>query len=523
MGGRGEILLASRAAKATRRWRSLGSIAHSNIPLSGYGFDRTWDYLVTMTPQCIVIRNVLLFEHHMYDCSDYCWRGGHVKWYDKNMGGILCLVQMGIKETKQLQMEGETSDAGAFGLEALGAEFSAVDRQTTLDDMASQNWHHYDLPLQAASVKCKACAEDSRTVLLFTIRELSRHIAWKRSDARVVWNCAQCRNGYLKLHATECHIPKFKVVFEMPQASAWEQCPKCLASQYAAPSTKGTHTRNLGNKQVEKQPKRGPGRTPTVWTTEELALLIESNDRFQGNRIINMKILEFLLGKTRRKISDKRAHMELARTGARRVALETDTSSQVAPVSDVIVSEDTYTLVQHPDDVSASQENALLDELSEDLQRGFTVRCNCHNISSFAGLEHMLAQLTNSVRVENINTVICEFVSMLKGDEDTRSPRTANRHAKRRNHNALRRFRYAKCQEAYHKCPCKLVDMTIVGSNVFLPRIEPPESGQIQELYEQVWGTTGPECVLPRKGNASNEIGVMEMLAPIREEEVILK
>jgi len=65
--------------------------------------------------------------------------------------------------------------------------------------------------------------------------------------------------------------------------------------------------------------------------------------------------------------------------------------------------------------------------------------------------------------------------------------------------------------------------MTIVGSNVFLPRIEPPESGQIQELYEQVWGTTGPECVLPRKGNASNEIGVMEMLAPIREEEVILK
>jgi len=46
---------------------------------------------------------------------------------------------MGIKETKQLQMEGETSDAGAFGLEALGAEFSAVDRQTTLDDMASQN------------------------------------------------------------------------------------------------------------------------------------------------------------------------------------------------------------------------------------------------------------------------------------------------------------------------------------------------------------------------------------------------
>jgi hypothetical protein len=114
-------------------------------------------------------------------------------------------------------MEGEASDDGAFDLEAPTAEFFAVYRQTTVDDMASHNGHAYDLSLEAASVKCKACAEDSRTVLLFTIRTLSRHIAWKRCDARVVW---KCRNGYLKLHATECHIPKCKVVFEMPQAFA---------------------------------------------------------------------------------------------------------------------------------------------------------------------------------------------------------------------------------------------------------------------------------------------------------------
>jgi len=131
----------------------------------------------------------------------------------------------------------------------------------------------------------------------------------------------------------------------------------------------------------------------------------------------------------------------------------------------------------------ASKENALLDELSEDLRR--PLAANCHITGSFAGLEHKLADLTNSVRVENIDTVLCEFVSMLKGDEDTRPPRPANRHAKRRNHNALRRFRYAKCQEAYHKCPRKLVDMAIVEGNVFLPKVEPPEAGQIRELYEQ--------------------------------------
>jgi len=61
-------------------------------------------------------------------------------------------------------------------------------------------------------------APKSRTVLFFAIRALSRHIAEQRSDARVVWKCAQCRKGYLKMHATEGHIPKCKGVVEMPQA-----------------------------------------------------------------------------------------------------------------------------------------------------------------------------------------------------------------------------------------------------------------------------------------------------------------
>jgi len=49
-------------------------------------------------------------------------------------------------------MESEASD-GAFDLEAPTAEFFAVDRQTTVDDMVSHNGHAYDLSLQAATVK----------------------------------------------------------------------------------------------------------------------------------------------------------------------------------------------------------------------------------------------------------------------------------------------------------------------------------------------------------------------------------
>jgi kynureninase len=79
-------------------------------------------------------------------------------------------------------------------------------------------------------------------------------------------------------------------------------------------------------------------------------------------------------------------------------------------MSDVVVYEDTYTLVQQPDDASASQENALLDEWSEELQRALAA--NYYNRDSVAGLEHKLAELTISVRVETIVTVLCELVSM---------------------------------------------------------------------------------------------------------------
>jgi len=111
-----------------------------------------------------------------------------------------------------MQMEDEDSDAGDFGLEASTAEFSAVDRQTPVY-------------LYRPKVSNVTLAPKSRNVLFFAIRALSRHIAEQRSDARVVWKCAQCRKGYaqcrkgyLKMHATEGHIPKYKGVVEMPQA-----------------------------------------------------------------------------------------------------------------------------------------------------------------------------------------------------------------------------------------------------------------------------------------------------------------
>jgi len=96
------------------------------------------------------------------------------------------------------------------------------------------------------------------------------------------------------------------------------QCEPCLDSFGIAidryEHERQAHTRNSGTgaAKAKKWPRPGgPGRTPTVWTQEETDLLLILDRPFQGDRRINMKILEFLPGKTRKQISDKHVHLGL--------------------------------------------------------------------------------------------------------------------------------------------------------------------------------------------------------------------
>lgn len=54
------------------------------------------------------------------------------------------------------------------------------------------------------------------------------------------------------------------------------------------------------------QNKGKPGRQVTIWTYEEVALLIDLNERFKNLSHLNVKIREFLPRKILKQISDKR-------------------------------------------------------------------------------------------------------------------------------------------------------------------------------------------------------------------------
>jgi hypothetical protein len=122
----------------------------------------------------------------------------------------------------------------------------------------------------------------------------------------------------------------------MSQAYPCEWCPKSYGTaidRSQRPHERHAHPkrRNQKRREAAEVPAAGPGRTSIIWTPEETVLLIELNERFKGNRHINMNILEFLPRKTRKQISDKRVYLELV--GPWQLEHDVDIELQPASVS----------------------------------------------------------------------------------------------------------------------------------------------------------------------------------------------
>jgi hypothetical protein len=113
--------------------------------------------------------------------------------------------------------------------------------------------------------------------------------------------------------------------------------------------------RNQKRREAAEAPAAGPERTSIIWTPEETALLIELNERFKGNRHININNLEFLPGKTRKQISDKRIHLGLV--GTWQLKHDVDIELQPASVSRNVDTMDSKNRLHDTDDDSAPQES----------------------------------------------------------------------------------------------------------------------------------------------------------------------
>jgi hypothetical protein len=166
------------------------------------------------------------------------------------------------------------------------------------------------LPLQAVSVarpvptKTRVCCSSPLEHSTDTLENITVIRASPENVSTVVKSC----KNYISRNVTSPSIGERSECLKHSHANGTRIA---MAPQQAAPSTRDTFTRNLVTKNVGRQPKRLRVGTPTVCTPENMAFLVELNERFKDNRHINIKILEFL---PRKQISDKCVHLGSVKT-----------------------------------------------------------------------------------------------------------------------------------------------------------------------------------------------------------------
>ncbi|CAL1672522.1 unnamed protein product [Lasius platythorax] len=141
-------------------------------------------------------------------------------------------------------------------------------------------------------------------------RQLNVHMEKEHLMVHIIWSCAKCSKRFPKVHAWRCHYAVCKG--EVGSPAGLHQCegyPRSFNSRTALSQHERNEHSNIRNQErtdKAERPAGVSGRKLTVWTEEELRKLKELSDRFQGERNINVKLMEYFPDKTNKQISDAR-------------------------------------------------------------------------------------------------------------------------------------------------------------------------------------------------------------------------
>lgn len=425
----------------------------------------------------------------------------------------------------------KASDAGASGLEAPVADLSARNEEASADGPAfiKDKILMINVPMTAPTIGCILCEKQNKRFEFLTLRMFSNHLS-EQHKIVVRWICIKCGKAFDKLHATLCHIPKCKTI---NKGGKKYKCGACQES-FDTETGRSQHerhrhpdVRNRKRKEDAEKHTGRPGRTPSVWTEEEVAQLKVLNERFKNERHINVRIQEFLPNKTNKQISDKRILLNKERNastiggeGTPGPQLETRTGGTPARTSQeipelILSSDDEVEIDERPKN---GWKTALINFIEKD----------SGDLGAFRDVEQKLKLLVRcEMPGQEIDEAVETFVAMLVDEKGQpgghKRANNSNRGSsnKKANHNRLSKFQYARCQELYKKCPRKLVDMALDETCSFAQQTELPSANAIRDLYTRLWGTSGPECKLPKGDN--NEIVMEEIMGPVTEMEIILK
>lgn len=161
-----------------------------------------------------------------------------------------------------------------------------------------------------AAVGCPRCLERGLDINCIGSKQLNKHIFKEHPEMQVNWLCDQCGKSFPKIHAWRCHHIRCKGKSDNHQAMhKCESCPMKFDSKIGlSQHERHVHPdlRNIKRTAEASKPTEGAGRKLTIWTAEELEELERLDREFQGERNINVRLMEFFPGKTNKQISDAR-------------------------------------------------------------------------------------------------------------------------------------------------------------------------------------------------------------------------
>lgn len=228
-----------------------------------------------------------------------------VQWFDTPVR----LAPSTVPETqKGYGVEGTVSD-GDNGSPPTGDEGGVPPNPTMVEGPETV------FPINLDVFKCPRCPEDFVSARDLYSHRL-RHGGWE-----LLFSCPTCSFRSQKPHAVKCHVPKCKG--KRPDVE--EGDVKCDICGRKFRSRRGLATHERHQHPVVRNEKRSAAQQQTKeaikaprgrynssrWSKEEIELLIELNDRYQGERWINMLIQKHFPNKTFKQISDKRKGLRL--------------------------------------------------------------------------------------------------------------------------------------------------------------------------------------------------------------------
>lgn len=437
-----------------------------------------------------------------------------------------------------IREEDEASDTGALGLRTPVAEESAMDQETTNDDfgMIQVNDLDYEItaPLIQATIRCRICANLGNALEFLNVRSLADHLEEQYPRVKALWKCRRCGKSFCRLHGVQCHLPKCKGrAVEIKEY----KCAMCSDSFDTAVGLsmherhKHPEVRNRKRKEAAERPGGKPGRALSIWTEEEVAKLQELNDRFKHKKYPNVRIQEFLPGKTLKQISDKR------RTLIKAVDREVHVEEVPEVPSGNLDTRDTLNMAAEVSDTYIHAEIEADEEWRVNLKSAI-IQMKCEN-EDFKEIDDRLNKATEKEHLEEIISILKIILTKEKEienktgnsktninnnnneyiQEKAKRLKTRNKNKNQLNHNRRAKYNYARCQELYNKCPQKLIDVAISGEGISLQKFDPPTAEEIKNLYTALWGNKASEMTLPEVEREYADI--KSIFAPIIVQEVV--